>query len=64
MQSPFGWRSKRRRSTDQVGSIATEIGTGVRFEGTMLGEGNYHHRMTIEPDYRSVLRKVTASQPV
>ncbi|WP_373475995.1 fatty acid desaturase family protein [Sphingorhabdus sp.] len=29
----------------------------------MLGEGNYHHRMTIEPDYRTVLRKVTASQP-
>lgn len=29
----------------------------------MLGEGNYHHRMTIEPDYRTVLRKVTASLP-
>lgn len=29
----------------------------------MLGEGNYHHRMTIEPDYRTVLHKVTASLP-
>jgi fatty acid desaturase len=29
----------------------------------MLGEGKYHHRMTIEPDYRTVLRKVTASLP-
>lgn len=29
----------------------------------LLGEGQYHHRMTIEPDYRTVLRKVTASQP-
>jgi fatty acid desaturase len=29
----------------------------------LLGQENYHHRMTIEPDYRTVLRKVTASQP-
>jgi fatty acid desaturase len=27
----------------------------------MLGKGGYHDRMTIEPDYRSVLRRVTAS---
>lgn len=29
----------------------------------LLGKGNYHERMTIEPDYLSVLRRVTASQP-
>ena len=29
----------------------------------LLGEENYHHRMTIEPDYRTVLRKVTTIQP-
>lgn len=41
MQSPFGWRSKRRRSTDQIGPVTTDLGAGVRFEGTLLGEGNY-----------------------
>ena len=30
----------------------------------LLGKGGYHKRMTIEPDYRAVLRRVTASQPV
>jgi fatty acid desaturase len=30
----------------------------------LLGRGGYHQRMTIEPDYRAVLRRVTASQPV
>lgn len=29
----------------------------------LLGKGNYHQRMTIEPDYLSVLRRVTANQP-
>jgi fatty acid desaturase len=29
----------------------------------LLGQGSYHQRMTIEPDYLSVLRRVTASQP-
>jgi len=29
----------------------------------LLGAENYHHRMTIEPDYRTVLRKVTTIQP-
>jgi fatty acid desaturase len=29
----------------------------------MLGKGNYHERMTIEPGYVSLLRRVTASQP-
>jgi fatty acid desaturase len=28
---------------------------------TLLGKGGYHQRMTIEPDYRAVLRRVTAS---
>jgi fatty acid desaturase len=28
----------------------------------LLGKGNYHQRMTIEPDYLSVLRRVTATQ--
>jgi fatty acid desaturase len=30
----------------------------------LLGKGGYHQRMTIEPGYSSVLRRVTASQPV
>ena len=30
----------------------------------LLGKGNYHQRMTIEPSYFSLLRRVTASQPV
>ena len=29
----------------------------------LLGKGNYHQRMTIEPGYFSLLRRVTASQP-
>ena len=29
----------------------------------LLGKGGHHDRMTIEPDYLSVLRRVTASQP-
>lgn len=29
----------------------------------LLGDGGYHPRMTIEPNYRSVLRRVTATQP-
>lgn len=29
----------------------------------LLGKGNYHQRMTIEPNYLSVLRRVTATQP-
>jgi fatty acid desaturase len=29
----------------------------------LLGKGNYHQRMTIEPNYLSVLRQVTANQP-
>jgi fatty acid desaturase len=29
----------------------------------LLGKGNYHQRMTIEPGYLSLLRRVTASQP-
>lgn len=30
----------------------------------LLGKGNYHQRMTIEPGYFTLLRRVTASQPV
>jgi fatty acid desaturase len=30
---------------------------------TLLGKGNYHQRMTIEPNYFSVLRRVTTIQP-
>lgn len=30
----------------------------------LLGKRNYHQRMTIEPDYLSVLRRVTATRPV
>ena len=29
----------------------------------LLGKGGYHPRMTIEPGYRAVLRRVTATQP-
>lgn len=29
----------------------------------LLGKGNYHQRMTIEPDYLSVLRRVTTTRP-
>ncbi len=29
----------------------------------LLGKGNYHQRMMIEPNYLSVLRRVTATQP-
>lgn len=29
----------------------------------LLGKSNYHQRMTIEPNYLSVLRRVTATQP-
>ncbi len=29
----------------------------------LLGDGGYHQKMTIEPSYRAVLRRVTASQP-
>ena len=29
----------------------------------LLGNGNYHQRMTIEPNYLAVLRRVTAIQP-
>lgn len=29
----------------------------------LLGKGNYHPRMTIEPNYLSVLRRVTATRP-
>lgn len=29
----------------------------------LLGKGGYHQRMTLEPDYWAVLRRVTASQP-
>jgi fatty acid desaturase len=29
----------------------------------LLGKGNYHQRMTIEPNYLSVIRRVTATQP-
>ncbi len=29
----------------------------------LLGKGNYHPRMTIEPNYLSVLQRVTATQP-
>jgi fatty acid desaturase len=29
----------------------------------LLGQGNYHQRMTIEPDYLSVLRRVTTTRP-
>jgi len=41
MQSPFGWRSRRRRSTDQTGPTTTQIGAGIHFEGSLQGEGNY-----------------------
>lgn len=30
---------------------------------TLLGKGNYHPRMTIEPNYLSVLRRVTTTRP-
>jgi fatty acid desaturase len=35
----------------------------LRRAHALLGKGGYHQRMTIEPNYRSVLRRVTASQP-
>ncbi len=35
----------------------------LRLAHTLLGKCNYHQRMTIEPNYLSVLRRVTATQP-
>jgi cytoskeletal protein CcmA (bactofilin family) len=37
----FGWRAKRRRSTDRIETFTTQIATGFFFEGTLDGEGNY-----------------------